>query len=181
MQILYRLINFFKKNYTFQYIVLSTITIFFVIYIQLFLSDIGGYINILDNNTEIFTSDSSLIEVKDYEIHKDGTVNFSLRDGTSEESDTVSFVFIRSNENICYYSPEDNVIVSPVSNDLCLNFLTGHNYFSVLVYSIVFVILGYLLRKKDYPVFSASYTLWIFMFLFVITSLSGILAYYKLR
>lgn len=181
MRTLYRLTNYFKKSYGFQYFILCAISILFVFYIQLFLSDIGGYIKALDNNTEAIKNDSSIIEVVKYSVNEDGSVNFTLADGTSEESSTVSFVFIRNDDSICSYSVEDNVIISPVSSDLWLNFLSGSNYFTILAYTVIFVILGYLLRKKDYTVLSAPYTLWILMFLFVIVSASGLLAYYKLR
>lgn len=174
--ILYRLSKWFKTSDLFQGIILFSVILTSMLYSFLLLSEFNSYKYVIKSNDITVNSDTTLVDVSEYVINTDGSLDVSLIDGSTYSTNNYEIVFIsKTSEDRCYFSKEYSTLICEISEDFQLNFLIGGNYFMVLIFSFLWLVLVYMLRKRDYSLLSKEYVLWFVMFAFVILSFSGVL------
>lgn len=174
--ILYRLSNWFKNSDLFQGILLLLIVFTSMGYSYLLLSDFSNYNRVIKNNENEVIKDTTLVDVLEYSINTDGSIEMKLSDGTEYSTENCEIVFInQTSDDRCYFSKESSVLICEISDDYELNFLLGSKYFMVLLFSFLWLILVYLLRSKNYSLLSKEYVLWFVIFAFILISFSGVL------
>lgn len=170
--------EFLKSNKIIQWIILGLFLVMQIVYSFALLWQSSYMFAIIQRNNTSFIGDSLLEEVESFEVDTDGMVSFVLMNGEEYNKVDTDFVFIDNNSrNETYYSKEDNVLITEIADNFAWEFLKGSKYHIVSIMSVLCVICFFVVRKRDWAVFSKKYTRVLSIFGTTIVLLIGVFTY----
>lgn len=170
--------EYLKSNKIIQIIILVLFLILQIIYSFALLWQSSYMFAIIQKNNSSFVSDTLLEEVDSFEVDSNGKVSFKLKNGEEYNKTDTDFVFIDNNSmNETYYSKEDKVLITEIADNFAWEFLKGSNYHLVLLMSVLCVVCFFIVKKRNWVVFSKKYTRVLSIIGTVVVMLMGVFTY----
>lgn len=169
-----KLINWVKNSNFAQGALLTFLLLPSILYSYFLMMDFINFRAILEYNEKCIISDSSLEKVTDYTINTDGSAVINLVNGGQQTVEKPNIAFIkRTSDDRCYYSSESSNLLCEISSMYGVRFLLDNNFLIMFISNILWFIILYKIRDKEFTLLSRDGMLYLVIFSFLVLTISG--------